>query len=670
MNSWPAAASLPLCFPSTAQAPTSPTALPTPPEQALLADERRSGRAREARHKLTVERLRQQVRELQERNAELRGQVAALEEQRLAAAWGPPTAGAAAGGGPAGGSPGGPAGGSAPSVQRHAPAASPGRSSAPPAAAAASLTRQARPGGLPSVRVERGGGLSAHQPAAAQPPLEDEAEDAEQLIAEVRLSDEEVVVCEAEAPEEAYGQQAQQAQQRELGAGEGAAWSCGALHSSSTWTAAGGDGVSAWDGAALGAAQPAGDTASRATSALARFNQLRDALSQQRHGLGGSRPGSLQASPTAAAALGGADLPGAGCAPLAPAGTITSAAAHAEDDLRRLGRSMLAASSGSSPAGALAPAAPAPEPEAALGPVAASPTAAAVGGSPSGGGGGGGDPVVSEIQHPDGRWERLHASGLREQRFANGSVRQSAPGGATLTRFANGDVKKALPGGVVEYWYAQVDSWQVRGLATSGWAAMRRTAPRAAYTTPPARLPSLHPPPALSRGTTLPASTPARHRHSSLRSPTPRASRSSTSPRARCGRGRVGGVPRRSLPSEPAPSSPASCCMLGAGAVLSACLAAMAVLNPPPPSPPNRHRCRWRRTTRAASKRLCFPTARCARRCPTGGSWPSARRTCRQRSERHARSRRWRDCGSGAAAAAAPKGERAAAQPMGAMYLP
>ncbi|PRW20917.1 GPR1 FUN34 yaaH family [Chlorella sorokiniana] len=69
--------------------------------------------------------------------------------------------------------------------------------------------------------------------------------------------------------------------------------------------------------------------------------------------------------------------------------------------------------------------------------------------------------VVSEVQHPDGRWERLFASGAREQRFANGSAKRSLPSGASLTRFANGDVKKVLPGGTVEYYFAEVASWQV-----------------------------------------------------------------------------------------------------------------------------------------------------------------------------------------------------------------
>ena len=43
--------------------------------EALLDTEKKDGRAREARHKLTVERLRRQMVELQQRNAELREEV-------------------------------------------------------------------------------------------------------------------------------------------------------------------------------------------------------------------------------------------------------------------------------------------------------------------------------------------------------------------------------------------------------------------------------------------------------------------------------------------------------------------------------------------------------------------------------------------------------------------
>ncbi|GLI66355.1 hypothetical protein VaNZ11_010127 [Volvox africanus] len=64
--------------------------------EAALEAERREGRAREARHKLTVERLRRQLVELQERNQELREEVRWHEAQQLERGWGGP-AGAAAG---------------------------------------------------------------------------------------------------------------------------------------------------------------------------------------------------------------------------------------------------------------------------------------------------------------------------------------------------------------------------------------------------------------------------------------------------------------------------------------------------------------------------------------------------------------------------------------------
>lgn len=449
------------CWLSKAQGPALPPLSTRPePEQALLADERRTGRAREARHKLTVERLRQQVLELQERNTELRGQVQALDSQRLAQAWGEPAAGGTAGAaapGAAAVSPG--AGVSAAAVHRHI-AAPPARKGAV-AAAAAQAGRQRRPGSLPVVRVERGGGgACAGQPAVFQPLLPssweemEEAEEhgGEELIADVHLSDEEVVLWEAEdageeQQEELGWQQETGGQQEMQGALCGDVLDAGGSSSTRVPSSSGG----AWTAGAPPAAAAVaplpvvGDAASKATSALARFNQLRDSLAHQR-GLA-SEPSSLQQSP--AMPLGAAVQ--AGMAPSAaapPAGSLCGTAS--QDDLRRLGRSLLAGGG----SGDLLPAAPS---AAAPVPVAGAPSAAA----PAAACGSSGDGVVSEVQHPDGRWELLYTSGLREQRFANGSVKQQAPGGATLTRFANGDVKKTLPGGVVEYWYAEVASWQV-----------------------------------------------------------------------------------------------------------------------------------------------------------------------------------------------------------------
>ncbi|KAG2445259.1 hypothetical protein HYH02_008727 [Chlamydomonas schloesseri] len=66
--------------------------------EAALEAERREGRAREARHKLTVERLRRQLVELQERNHELREEVRWHEAQQLERGWSGGADGAGAGG--------------------------------------------------------------------------------------------------------------------------------------------------------------------------------------------------------------------------------------------------------------------------------------------------------------------------------------------------------------------------------------------------------------------------------------------------------------------------------------------------------------------------------------------------------------------------------------------
>ncbi|GFR43458.1 hypothetical protein Agub_g4541 [Astrephomene gubernaculifera] len=63
--------------------------------EAALEAERREGRAREARHKLTVERLRRQLVELQERNHELREEVRWHEAQQLERGNWPPQGGGA-----------------------------------------------------------------------------------------------------------------------------------------------------------------------------------------------------------------------------------------------------------------------------------------------------------------------------------------------------------------------------------------------------------------------------------------------------------------------------------------------------------------------------------------------------------------------------------------------
>jgi hypothetical protein len=408
--------------------------------QALLAEERRCGRAREARHKLELERLRQQLREAQDSNGELRGQVQYLEAHRLAQSWG---AAAASEPQATGGSRRSSAGGSGSSSS----------TAVHDAARGASGRRVPAANGLPAVKVERSSGSSSGSgwvgsmraaPAAEGPQQrvrqqqalqhacwEDaagEEEGDEQLIADVELlSDEEVVVCGEEQEEEQEEEQAVDSPQLGSMPGSMPGSCCATLQQADLHQ------QQPAAGAGPGAAQEApADAVGRASSALAPFNQLCGSLTQH----GGpqsrldSRAGSLQASP----------LPVAGLQP------VDSAAPTVDDDLRRLGRSLLAAAgaASSNTATSVQLAAPVPPP--------------APGAST--------DAVVSEAQHPDGSWERLFASGLREQRFPNGSTKQQLPGaggasGASLTHFANGDAKKALPCGTVEYFYATVNSWQV-----------------------------------------------------------------------------------------------------------------------------------------------------------------------------------------------------------------
>lgn len=52
--------------------------------------------------------------------------------------------------------------------------------------------------------------------------------------------------------------------------------------------------------------------------------------------------------------------------------------------------------------------------------------------------------------------------GRRAVLFPNGTKKDVGPDGRSLITFVNGDVKKTIPGpdgNVVEYYYAQVDTW-------------------------------------------------------------------------------------------------------------------------------------------------------------------------------------------------------------------
>ena len=45
--------------------------------------------------------------------------------------------------------------------------------------------------------------------------------------------------------------------------------------------------------------------------------------------------------------------------------------------------------------------------------------------------------------------------------FPNGTVRRRWPDGAAVTAFTNGDLKQELPSGIIEYYFREVDCWQV-----------------------------------------------------------------------------------------------------------------------------------------------------------------------------------------------------------------
>ncbi|KAG2501925.1 hypothetical protein HYH03_000423 [Edaphochlamys debaryana] len=156
--------------------------------EAALEAERRERRAAEARHKLTVERLRRQLLELQERNHELREEVRWHEAQQLERGWGGPAPGASrpgAGGAPAAGAasagarsrasatPGEPGadaspyGADAPGGPGHGSATARGRTPGPAGASAAGAASRGPAAGPPGARPRSSGsGLTGPQPSA------------------------------------------------------------------------------------------------------------------------------------------------------------------------------------------------------------------------------------------------------------------------------------------------------------------------------------------------------------------------------------------------------------------------------------------------------------------------------------------------------------------------
>ncbi|XP_013399795.1 centromere protein J-like isoform X2 [Lingula anatina] len=64
-----------------------------------------------------------------------------------------------------------------------------------------------------------------------------------------------------------------------------------------------------------------------------------------------------------------------------------------------------------------------------------------------------------EIQHPDGKLERIYSNGAREILFANGTRKEiSAEGQYIIVSFFNGDVKQILPDQRVVYYYADAQT--------------------------------------------------------------------------------------------------------------------------------------------------------------------------------------------------------------------
>lgn len=423
--------------------------------QALLAEERRAARAREARHKLVVDRLRQQLLGQQGAAAELRQQVQCLEQQLLGLSWGQqPTASP-------GCHQGQPAEG--PEAGLGCPALPPcklrgtvlGGRPCPARGARPAAAAHAGPATDPAAAVDVSTRRCAFQPAHAAPAqphqgpgVEDAGPRGAAADAQPCADSEELTAAEAAAEHAVgHGWVGPQAPEQD---------SCGCEQDAAVSAATPADTA----GALCSPAQhdPTGPTDRwQEPPELASCGQLprpaaeqegqairppdRDAVSP----LASSTPAAALAAPGASAAPAPGASPGFHAA-MAPAGSTS-------DDLRRLGRSLLAA--GALPA-QLSWQEQEGQPDE---------SGNSAGCPPAGGGGTGGEVTapapVAEVLHADGRHERVFASGLRETRFANGSTRRALPEGATLTRFANGDLKQELPCGTVQYFYREVASWQV-----------------------------------------------------------------------------------------------------------------------------------------------------------------------------------------------------------------
>jgi centromere protein J len=70
-----------------------------------------------------------------------------------------------------------------------------------------------------------------------------------------------------------------------------------------------------------------------------------------------------------------------------------------------------------------------------------------------------GDKRFREIQHPDGKVEKIYSTGVREILFTNGTRKEiSADGKSVVVSFFNGDVKQMTADQRVIYYYAEVQT--------------------------------------------------------------------------------------------------------------------------------------------------------------------------------------------------------------------
>ncbi|KAK3239881.1 hypothetical protein CYMTET_50226 [Cymbomonas tetramitiformis] len=69
---------------------------------------------------------------------------------------------------------------------------------------------------------------------------------------------------------------------------------------------------------------------------------------------------------------------------------------------------------------------------------------------------------LQETKFPDGKMEKVYSDGRRSVLFANGTRKEqfgANAGGGAIVFFVNGDVKRTYTSGRVDYYYAEVDTW-------------------------------------------------------------------------------------------------------------------------------------------------------------------------------------------------------------------